>query len=197
MSSSSLPGSTGLTICSLNARGLGSRAKLKALLQWAASTRYDIVAIQDHQLKLDPFVGDGGEEASRVVWGGPHFFVPGSQQHQGVLLLLSPKAPISDVSLYQPSPPPPLSFWAATSVSISPLAPTPSHSIIFTPLPNLPPVAHSLRPYPPKPHPWTADPTSFVVTSIRPLGHWIGSLKLVGSEAVIATGRVRFNSRLS
>ena len=92
-----------LALCSLNARGLGSRAKLQALLDWAASSRFDLVAIQDHQLPSDPLRGGGDEEGSRVVWKGKHFFVAGSQQNQGVLLLLSPKAPISDVSSPQSS----------------------------------------------------------------------------------------------
>ena len=97
---------SGLALCSLNARGLRSRAKLQALLDWAASSRFDIVAIQDHQLPSDPFSGGEGEEGSRVVWRGRHFFVAGSQQNQGVLLLLSPKAPISEVSSPPLSSPP-------------------------------------------------------------------------------------------
>ena len=92
-----------LALCSLNARGLGARAKLQALLDWAASSRFDIVAIQDHQLPTDPFLGGGEEEGSRVVWKGEHFFVAGTPQNQGVLLLLSPRAPISEVSSPLPS----------------------------------------------------------------------------------------------
>ena len=105
------PRPSDLVLCSLNARGLGARAKLQALLDWAASSRFDIVAIQDHQLPTDPFLGGGEEEGSRVVWKGEHFFVAGTQQNQGVLLLLSPRALISDVSSPAPSPssPPELS----------------------------------------------------------------------------------------
>ena len=107
MRTQAAPRPSDLTLCSLNARGLGSRAKLQALLNWAASSRFDIVAIQDHQLPMDPFLGGEGDEGSRVVWRGEHFFVAGSKQNQGVLLLLSPKAPISNISSPQPSSPPP------------------------------------------------------------------------------------------
>lgn len=95
-------GCPALMFYSGNANGLGSRQKLLQVLRWAESSKYSVIALQDHRLSSDPLGGEVEEEQSRIGWRGQHFFEPATARGQGVLVLMKDSPMISSVTLFAP-----------------------------------------------------------------------------------------------
>jgi len=89
---------TALSLVSVNVGGLRSAAKLQQVLQWARTSEYHVIMLQEvglaaHHPLLD-LKGAPGEGGS-AVWAGSAYWSPGSAHSRGCLTLVKPHHAIS------------------------------------------------------------------------------------------------------
>ena len=87
-------GSSKLTICSLNVRGLRNKVKRLALFKFLKTQKYDIICLQEtHALEQDLHIW-------QKQWGSLCFFNPGTARSKGEAILVS-KSYDNDVTLVE------------------------------------------------------------------------------------------------
>ena len=91
-----------LRLLSLNVNGLRSADKRRTLFRLLHRNRWDVVLLQETH-HTDEAEGQAwtqeGPDGLRPNWSGPSFWCHGSTTSQGVAILLSPSADISNVVL--------------------------------------------------------------------------------------------------
>ena len=81
-----------LALVSVNVGGVRSAAKLQQVLQWARTSEYHVIMLQEVGLAAHPLLdlkGAPGEGGS-AVWPGSAFWSPGSAHSRGCLTLVKP-----------------------------------------------------------------------------------------------------------